>query len=126
MVLSLRLDLIGGFFALRFHSFFWAPETISLASTWATVDKLTPCTSQLGGCAVLASGSLHYLDALDTMLGTHDGPFAYSIDIDFSLTPMRDTLRLCRSVAGHKSRDGYDVCTLHTIGHMAGPRTHVT
>ena len=112
-VLSLRLDLIGGFFASRFQAFFQAPDSLSLESAWATMDKLMPHISRLSGCAVLALGSLTYLAALEHTLATHDGPFAYAVDSEFSRTMMRDAFRLCRSVAGHKLRDGYDVHIAH-------------
>ena len=112
-VLLLQLELIGGFFALRFHAFFQVPDSLSLESAWATMDKLTPHISRLSGCAVLALGSLTYLAALEHMLATHDGPFAYAVDSEFSRTTMRDALRLCQSVAGHKLRDGYDVHIAH-------------
>ena len=82
--LSLRLPLVGGFFASRFHQFFQVPDTLKLIPTWSTVDNLHSCLAPLGSQAVLASGSLSFLASLEVALVGHEGLFAFAMDCDFT------------------------------------------
>ena len=107
-VLALRLPVIGGFFASRYHTYFDIPDTLKLTPSWSTVDTLSSHSLALEHATILASGSLAFLATVEAWLRSYTGPFIYAVDMCFLRHSLRDATRLYRSVACHKLREGYD------------------
>ena len=106
--LSLRLQILGGFFASRFHRFFEVPDTLKLTFAWSTFDQLLPFVSTTRGAALLASGSLTFLSTLELLCVGHVGTFLYAVDTPFACTRLQDATHLHRSVAMRKVHNGFD------------------
>ena len=111
--LSLQLPVIGAYFASRFHKFFALPESLNLMSSWSTVEHLCGLHEIPLDCTILVSGSMTFLATVLRWCGEHSGPQVFAVDHHFHRTTMRDTLRLYRSWASHRMREGFVSDVLH-------------
>ena len=94
-VISLRLPLAGGYFALRFHTFFQLPSSsLNLMLSWSIVEHFCGIDHACADCTILASGSMNFLATVERGCAGHTGALVFVVDHFFPQSNMRDTLHL--------------------------------